>query len=194
MDERKSKHNLPWDEGIYGTGRTEPKKSHGGIIALLLILVIFLSGIIVFLSLMNVRLLTELSNQPAPAEHAIVFTQRSGGEAQENVMSLDPWNSEGEKTAVVPTLGISGEEVSPFYQHFYELPAGLLITSVEIGSDGALCGMEVGDVLLQAGTCPITNMDSLQAALELAQPGEQVELTIHRDGSRIILILTVSGN
>ena len=36
----------PWDDGVFGTGKTEPPKNHSGIIALLLILVIFLSGIV----------------------------------------------------------------------------------------------------------------------------------------------------
>ena len=41
MDERK-KYNHPWDDSVYGTGRTEPPKNHGGTMALLLILIIFL--------------------------------------------------------------------------------------------------------------------------------------------------------
>ena len=60
MDERKYKKNDPWDEEIYGTGNTRPPKNHGGIIALLLITVIFLSGIISVLGLMNVKLFKEL--------------------------------------------------------------------------------------------------------------------------------------
>ena len=35
MDERK-KYNHPWDDSMYGTGRTEPPKNHGGTVALLL--------------------------------------------------------------------------------------------------------------------------------------------------------------
>lgn len=61
MDERKFKNNDPWDEEIYGTGNTRPPKNHGGIIALLLIVVIFLSGIISVLGLMNVKLFKKLN-------------------------------------------------------------------------------------------------------------------------------------
>ena len=61
MDERKYKNQDPWDEGIYGTGNTQPPKNHGGIIALLLIIVIFLSGIVSVLGLMNVKLFKELN-------------------------------------------------------------------------------------------------------------------------------------
>ena len=61
MDERKYKHKDPWDEGIYGTGNTRPPKNHGGLVAILLIVVIFLSGIISVLSLLNVKLFKELN-------------------------------------------------------------------------------------------------------------------------------------
>lgn len=53
--------NHPWDDGVYGTGRTKPPKSHGGLICLLLILVIFLSGIVTFLGIMNIRLTYRLN-------------------------------------------------------------------------------------------------------------------------------------
>ena len=63
MDYR-NKHNTdPWDEEVFGTGKTEPPKNHSGIIALLLILVIFLSGIVSLLSFMNIKLFHQLSQQ-----------------------------------------------------------------------------------------------------------------------------------
>jgi serine protease Do len=63
MDYRNRNNIDPWDEGVYGTGNTSPPKSHSGIIALLLILVIFLSGIVSLLSFMNIRLFRELAEQ-----------------------------------------------------------------------------------------------------------------------------------
>lgn len=55
--------NAPWDDGVYGTGRTQPPKSHGGVIAVLLIVVIFLMGTVSVLGLMNVRLFKQLQEQ-----------------------------------------------------------------------------------------------------------------------------------
>ena len=63
MDYRNNKNKDPWDDGVYGTGNTMPPKSHSGIIALLVILVIFLSGIVSLLSFMNIKLFQELSQQ-----------------------------------------------------------------------------------------------------------------------------------
>ena len=69
MDYRNNKNHDPWDEGVYGTGKTEPPKSHSGIIALLLILVIFLSGIVSLLSFMNIKLFHQLSEQNRQLEN-----------------------------------------------------------------------------------------------------------------------------
>ena len=60
MEERKQKYTEPWDDAVYGTGNTQPPKSYRGLIALLLIIVIFLSGIVSALGLMNVHLFKEL--------------------------------------------------------------------------------------------------------------------------------------
>ena len=71
MDERKN-NNHPWDDSVYGTGRTEPPKSHGGTMALLLILIIFLCGIITVLGILNVRLFQKL-NTRRESEQSISF-------------------------------------------------------------------------------------------------------------------------
>ena len=56
----------PWDDGVYGTGPTEPPKSRGGLVALLLILVIFLCGIVTVLGILNVRLFVQLKTMEEP--------------------------------------------------------------------------------------------------------------------------------
>ena len=71
MDERKN-NNHPWDDSVYGTGRTWPPKSHGGTVALLLILIIFLCGIITVLGVLNVRLFQKL-NTRRESEQSISF-------------------------------------------------------------------------------------------------------------------------
>lgn len=58
----------PWDDGVYGTGRTQPPKSYGGLIAFLLILIIFLIGVVTMLGLMNIRLFRRLNeNRQEPS-------------------------------------------------------------------------------------------------------------------------------
>ena len=47
--------NTPWDDGVYETGHTRPPKSRGGLIAVLLICMIFLTGLVTVMGLRNIR-------------------------------------------------------------------------------------------------------------------------------------------
>ena len=69
MDEHKT-YSEPWDDGVYGIGNTQPPKNYGGLIALLLIVVIFLSGIVTTLGIMNVQLFKELEQLSETVESA----------------------------------------------------------------------------------------------------------------------------
>ena len=55
MDNR---HNYddPWESGIYGTGRTRPRKRRWGCVAVLLVLAILMAGFISLLGFLNIRL------------------------------------------------------------------------------------------------------------------------------------------
>ena len=75
MDQRKYNNNHPWDDRIYGTGRTQPRKNHGGLIAFLLILVILLSGIVGILSTMNIKLFAQLKAQKLE-DNAMTFSDQ----------------------------------------------------------------------------------------------------------------------
>ena len=62
MDERNYQDH-PWDDSVYGTGPTQPPKNRGGLLALLLILIIFLCGIVTVLGILNIRLFRQLNRQ-----------------------------------------------------------------------------------------------------------------------------------
>ena len=91
-----------------------------------------------------------------------------------------------------PTLGITGETLSSFYQHYYRLPAGLYITEVDPGSHAYRCGIEPGDLLLQADSTRITNMDDLNAVLYRHQVGDVINVMIYRAGQRASVDLTLT--
>jgi len=61
MDERKYNRKDPWEPGMYETGRTRPPKSHGGLIAILLVVVIFLCGLVSALGVVNIKLFARLN-------------------------------------------------------------------------------------------------------------------------------------
>ena len=93
-----------------------------------------------------------------------------------------------------PTLGIEGEALSNFYQHYYRLPAGLYITHVDPGSDAYTKGIEDGDMLLSVDNHRISSMEQLKSLLYDREVGDTVEAVIYRAGQqyRVELILTES--
>ena len=93
-----------------------------------------------------------------------------------------------------PTLGISGDALSNFYQYYYRLPAGLYITRVEEGSYAAYYGVEPGDILMAVDDTRITDMDSLNTFLYNHQVGDVVTAVIYRGGQQYNLDLTLAEN
>ena len=93
-----------------------------------------------------------------------------------------------------PTLGIEGEALSSFYQHYYRMPAGLYITYVDPDSDASLKGIEDGDMLLSVDNQRITSMEELKAVLYDREVGQTVEAIIYRSGERYRVMLTLGEN
>ena len=86
MDKRKNLE-YDWDDQYYGTGPTEPPKSRGGLLALMLILIIFLCGIITVLGVLNIRLFQQLQVDRVKKEEeiSIAFTAESTRPPEETV-------------------------------------------------------------------------------------------------------------
>ena len=90
-----------------------------------------------------------------------------------------------------PDLGIQGETVSVFYQLYYMLPAGYMVTSVEEGSGADRVGVEPSDILLSLDGYRITDSDTLTSLLYNYSPGDVVEVVIYRSGKQYTVKLTV---
>ena len=93
-----------------------------------------------------------------------------------------------------PTLGITGDSLSTFYQYYYRLPAGLYITEVENGSYAEYYGIEPGDILLAVDDTRITDMDGLNTFLYNHQVGDVVKAVIYRGGQQYSVELTLTEN
>ena len=92
-------HNEPWDPSIYGTGRTRPPKSHGGLIAVLLVIVIFLGGLVSVLGILNVKLFQELRNQPKNDPSSLSVVEDSGTHLLETAPTAVPTETAGNHPA-----------------------------------------------------------------------------------------------
>ena len=91
-----------------------------------------------------------------------------------------------------PTLGITGETLSSFYQYYYRFPAGMLITQVDPGSYAHYYGIEAGDILMAINDTPITSMDEMNALLWNHEVGDVVTVYIYRDGRQASVELTLT--
>ena len=76
MDDRRFPFDSGFDDGVYGTGCTEPPKSHRAVIALLLVAVIFLGGISTALSVLNIRMFRQLNERGE--ENAVAYASADG--------------------------------------------------------------------------------------------------------------------
>ena len=88
-----------------------------------------------------------------------------------------------------PDLGLKGQEISTFYQFYYRMPAGILITEVAEGSSAAQQGLRRGDILLTLDGVAVTNPDILQEITYASTVGQELQATIYREGREIPLTL-----
>ena len=88
-----------------------------------------------------------------------------------------------------PDLGLKGQEISTFYQFYYRMPAGILITEVAEGSSAAQQGLRRGDILLTLDGVAVTNLDILQEITYASTVGQELQATVYREGREIPLTL-----
>ena len=90
-----------------------------------------------------------------------------------------------------PSLGLSGETVSSFLQHYYRLPQGVYVTAVNPGGAAQKAGIAVGDIILFFNGNRIAQSEDLTTALYACTAGDQVEIIIYRAGLQYSATVTI---
>ena len=90
-----------------------------------------------------------------------------------------------------PDLGLEGQMVSQFYQHYYRLPRGMIITWVDPESNAAALGIREGDILLYLDGQRITSLAGFQEIVNGLEVDQQVSAMIYRSGKEYELTLIV---
>lgn len=177
--------NKPIEEaaGTYETGVTQPGKSHRGIIAVLLMLVIFLSGVVTALGLMNVRLFRQLNGDSNDKIAPVSFEAPTDGTG---VYSHAKMNVGVE----VPELDIWYVFVSGICNEYYDIPMGPLVTSV--GEKAKAASIREGDILQTIKGSAVQTAQQLQEVLLACQNGEKVSATIYRVSEKKEIEVTLS--
>lgn len=183
MDHKRNNKIDAWDEAVYGTGRTEPPKSNSGIVALLMIIIIFLSGIISGLSFMNVQLFHQLQQTQVQSETIpMAFSAMEAEASLEDDLLEDVYSEEAVR---IELLGLTGEYISSFDQHYFNWPAGMLVTMVDDSGKAYTLGLRAGDILTGINGAPITSQAELDAFFAAGIPKGPLTVTVHRDGNQL---------
>ncbi len=90
-----------------------------------------------------------------------------------------------------PSLGLKGQMLSNFYQYYYRLPAGLLVTEVIEGSSAQEMGIEPGDLILSVDGNRITGTNVLEELLYSMEVGDSVKVVVYRGGREYQLSIMV---
>ena len=155
------------EQYAYRTGRTDPAKSSRGLIAILLICVIFLGGLVSALSIMNIHLFRQLQDTKA-----LSFAEGEAAQTAEESLCL---------------AGMALQETDPLYQQLHDLPQGLFVAQVEPGSQAEKLGICPGDVLISLDKTPVS---TLETAKEHLDNKSGFPITLWRDGKEIKLTLS----
>ena len=168
------------DTGTWQTGRTQPPKRYGGLIAFLIGLVILLSGISTALSIMNLKLYWQLNT--AETTPQVAFSR-----SEEALQASEAVHEEVRILQV--HLGISGTLIPEVYQRYYKLPEGIYVTRVAGGSEAAEKGILAGDIITSLNGETFRDGLSLDQWASLPEIGDTVELTVYRSGTETALTL-----
>ena len=160
------------NDHIYRTGSTNPPKSHRGLVAVLLILVILLTSAVTILGMMNVRLFRMLEEQ-----ESVQFSKAAPLEDTQGVH--------------VPELGLTGQEIENLYRSYQEWPQGLYICQVTPDSPAQRADIRPGDILVSVDGAPIASQEAFQEKTAQLQPGNALQLTIFREEQELTVTLTV---
>jgi serine protease Do len=82
-----------------------------------------------------------------------------------------------------PAIGVECMTLDVRTQFFYNLPAGVIITAVEEGSDAQAKGLTPDDVIVSFNDMRISSVEELAAAKEATAAGDTVTLIVYRRGS-----------
>lgn len=175
----------PWEENFYRTGDTRPPKSHRGLVALLLVVIIILGSVVAVLGMMNIRLFRQLDM----LQEQNTAPMRFDSDGKEDSVAEPPVVSNN--SAGTPILGLSGYMLSSFDQMVYRLPNGFYIVSVSDDSDAAAKGVLPGDLLLQLNGVSVADADTLKTQVQNCRVGESVSLVVFRSGQQYTFSVTV---
>ena len=91
---------------------------------------------------------------------------------------------------VKPYIGVTISDVSAESQS-YGLPEGAAIRSVTEDGPAAEAGLQTGDIVTAVNGAAISNSSDLKKYVQAAAAGDEMELTVYRQGQTLTLTITI---
>ena len=90
-------------------------------------------------------------------------------------------------------LGVTIQDVTPELAEALDLrtPEGAVVTQVQPGSAAEEAGLNAGDVVIAVDGTPIVNSSELRNRIGLTPVGEDIEVTVLRDGKRRVFDIEI---
>ena len=150
-----------WDDGVYGTGSTQPPKSHRALVGLLLVMIIFLGGITTGLSILNIRLFRELHEKEDALTVAYAVQSQAEAEPETTAPETAPRESASVDLQRPPAENQDGLSLQEIYER--NIPSVVSITA----STGSGSATGTG-VILSSNGYLVTNYHVVRQALSVA--------------------------
>ena len=170
----------------YQTGSTNPPKSRQGLIAVLLILVIFLAGAVSALSLMNVHLFRMLEEQN---NNSLMFSNENAVAMAAEVPNAVALEESGGVDS--SALGLAGQEFTSLYRSYQDWPQGIYISFVDPEGPAAKANIQVGDILISMNGMEIPDRAAFETAISKLTPGNPLVITLFREGQELSVSITL---
>lgn len=81
-----------------------------------------------------------------------------------------------------PAIGISGYDVDEDTARYYDVPQGVLVSSVDEASDAYKQGVQANDIIIKVNGKEITCMSDINEIKEDYSAGDEMTLTVYRSG------------
>ena len=90
-----------------------------------------------------------------------------------------------------PYIGIGGTDLDEKTADRYNLPVGIYLNTIEKFSAAEIAELKVGDVIIKADGESIKTMDELNAMKNKKSIGDEITLTVYRNGGNVDITLTL---
>lgn len=88
-----------------------------------------------------------------------------------------------------PYIGISGRDITESLSKKYNFPIGIYISEIEDFSAAEIAGLKIGDVITKIDGTDVSTMEELNKIKNTHNVGDNVTLTIFRDGETLDVTL-----